>query len=176
MDIDLARILLPDTPVLEIVVRGTLVYLALLLLLRLARRQAGAISTADVLLLVLIADAAQGAMAGDTTSVADGVLLVATILGWSYAIDWLGYRYGRVGRFLHPPPTPLIANGRINQRVLRHELLTREELMSELRTQGVERIADVKRAYVEGDGQVTVIRARGDSEAKDTRPSGAEPA
>ena len=69
---------------LELVLRGTAVYWALFLLFRfLLRRDAGSLGIADILLLVLIADASQNAMAGGYDSVGDGLVLIATIAGWN---------------------------------------------------------------------------------------------
>lgn len=69
---------------LELVVRGTAMYWFLFLLFRFVlRRDVGSIGIADVLLLVLIADAAQNAMAGSYESITEGCLLVATIVGWN---------------------------------------------------------------------------------------------
>jgi uncharacterized membrane protein YcaP (DUF421 family) len=42
---------------------------------------------------VLISNAAQNAVAADYTSIADGVILVAIVVFWSYAVDWLSYRF-----------------------------------------------------------------------------------
>ena len=56
------------------------------------RGRTGGTTMSDLLVLVLIADAAQNAMADDYTSLASGTLLVATIIGWSFALDWLAYR------------------------------------------------------------------------------------
>jgi len=42
--------------------------------------------------LLLIADAAQNGMASDYKSITDGVILVTTIIGWEYILDWLGFR------------------------------------------------------------------------------------
>jgi uncharacterized membrane protein YcaP (DUF421 family) len=160
--VDWGTVFVPKTPLLEIVVRGTLVYLALFAMLRLVlKRQSGAIGVSDLLVVVLIADAAQNAMAGDYKSVPDGVLLVAVIIFWSYALDWLGHRYPRVGRFLHPPPLLLVEDGRMHRRNMRAELITPEELMSQLREQGVEHLARVKRAYMEGDGKLSVVTRDG---------------
>jgi len=41
---------------------------------------------------------------------------------------------------------------------MRREFLTEEELVSRLRQQGIERVADVKAAYVEGEGKITAIK------------------
>lgn len=143
----------------ELIVRGTLTYWFIFLLFRvLLRRSVGSVGMADVLLLVLIADAAQNAMAGEYKSVTDGAILVGTIIGWNVAFDWVAYRFPRLGRLIEPRPLPLIEKGRINRRNLREEFLSEEELMSKLREQGVERVEEVKRATMEPDGMVTVIR------------------
>src|SRR3954447_9496651 len=104
--------LVPDTSLLEIFIRGTLVYLTLFVILRVVlKRQRGGVGFTDILVIVLIADAAQNSMAGDYTSVPDGVLLVAVIVGWAYSLDWLAYRLPLVARFVHPPSVPLVRGG-----------------------------------------------------------------
>src|SRR5919205_1205323 len=105
--IDWAQIFKPDTSPLEIFVRGSTVYLALFSLLRfVVRREAGTVGMSDLLVLVLIADAAQNAMAGSYNSLPDGLLLVATIVFWSFALDWLGYHVPWIGRLVRPQPLP----------------------------------------------------------------------
>ncbi len=155
--VDWSAVFLPTAPPLEVIVRGTVVYLALFLLLRVVLREAGSVGVTDLLVVVLIADAAQNAMASDYKSVPDGLLLVVTIVFWSYALEWLGYHIPMIGRFLHPPPLPLILDGKVVRRNLQKELITMQELHSQLREQGVEDIADVWRAYMEGDGRITVV-------------------
>jgi uncharacterized membrane protein YcaP (DUF421 family) len=144
---------------LELFVRGTAVYWFLFLLFRFVlRRDAGAIGIADILLLVLIADASQNAMAGGYETVADGFLLVATIAGWNWALDWASYRSGAIRRFATPPPLVLVRRGHIQWRNLRREYVTVPELMAHLREQGIDKLADVKMARMEADGVISVIR------------------
>ncbi len=160
--IDWVKTLLPDTPLLEIFLRGSVVYLALFLLLRVVlKREGGALGVTDLLVVVLIADAAQNAMADDYTSIPDGLLLVATIIFWSHALNWLGYRFPRLQRFVRPGPLPLIRDGRLLHRNMRGELVTEGELRSQLRLQGVEDPAEVQAAYMEGDGRISVVARNG---------------
>ncbi len=159
LDVDWGKVLSPDTPLLEIFVRGSALYLIVFALLRFVqKRQSGTVGMTDLLVLVLIADAAQNAMADDYSSITDGILLVATIIFWSQALDWLGYRIPAVGRFVHPPALPLVEDGRINVRNCRKELITEEELLTQLRLQGVEDVSEVRKAYMEGNGQISVVR------------------
>jgi uncharacterized membrane protein YcaP (DUF421 family) len=163
MNVDLAKIFLPDTPLLEIILRGSVTYLALFAMLRvIGKRQAGGVGVTDLLVIVLIADAAQNAMAGQYTSVGDGLVLVFTIIAWAWSLDFLGYRFPAIQRLIYPRPLMLIEDGRTLPRNLRSELLTIEELMSQLRAQGVADIADVRQAFLEGSGQLTVIKRDGE--------------
>src|SRR5690606_22918530 len=72
---DWESILMPSTPLVEILVRGSLVYLALFALLRFVlKRETGTLGTTDLLVIVLLADAAQNALADDYTSIPDGII------------------------------------------------------------------------------------------------------
>lgn len=170
MLVDIAKILLPDESPLELVIRGTILYLAIFVLLRFGpRRQTGTVSRADLLVIVLIADAAQNGMAGQYLAVGDGVLLVATIVFWSSAMDWLAFHVRAVEWIVHPPPEPIIEDGRINKRNMRSELITMDELMTQLRLQGIEDVSQVRRAAVEGNGELTIVRVDDQATAKRER-------
>lgn len=142
---------------LELAVRGTLVFWFLFTVFRtVLQRDVGALGMADLLLLVLVADAAQNAMAADYKSVADGVVLMSTILAWNIAIDWAAYRSPRLRPLLQPRELCLVREGRINRRNLRRE--SEDELRGKLREHGISDLADVRAAYMESDGAVSVIR------------------
>lgn len=154
---DWQNVFVPAMPMLEVVLRGTLVYLALFTLLRLVpRREIGSIGAADLLMIVLIADAAQNALGADYRSVTEGVTLVATILFWSYVIDWIDYRFPRL-RLVAGSPLMLISNGRIVRKNLEKERITEDELLAQLREHGVETPDAVRKAYMEGDGRLSVL-------------------
>lgn len=169
--IDWNSMLVPTVGLLELFLRGSILYLVILALLRVFRREAGSLSTTDLLVIVLVADAAQNAMASKYNSVTEGVVLVATIFFWNYALDWLGFRVPRVHRLLHPAPLKLIENGRVQRKNLRSELLTMEDLMEQLREQGVEKISQVKQCCLESDGHLSVIRVDSTVEPQPERKS-----
>jgi len=146
----------------EILARGTLVYWFIFILLRVAgRRDIGSVGVADMLVLVLIADAAQNAMAGEYRSVTDGLVLVATIVGWTYLVDRVFYYFPHLGQRLSPDRVCLVRDGVILGRNLRREFITEDELRAELRLKGIDDVAAVRRAYMESTGEISVLRARG---------------
>jgi uncharacterized membrane protein YcaP (DUF421 family) len=141
----------------EIVIRGTIVYLVLFIFFRILRREAGAIGMADLLVVVLIADATQNAMGSKYESITEGIVLVCTILFWNYTLDWLAYKSSAFHKLVKPKPLLLISNGNLIRRNLQKEMITKDELMSQLREQGVEEIKKVKWCYLEGDGRISVV-------------------
>jgi uncharacterized membrane protein YcaP (DUF421 family) len=166
-------VFVPDTPLLEIFVRGTVVYLALFALLRFVRRrQSGAMSVSDLLVVVLIADASQNAMAGEYRAVPDGLLLVAVIVGWDMLLDWAAFRYPTFEWIVRPPKLQLVADGKPLWRNMAMEFVTQEELQSALREQGVDDLSKVKAAYMEPTGRISAITADGERHEPAPEPRG----
>jgi uncharacterized membrane protein YcaP (DUF421 family) len=157
-EIDWQKIFVPSVSLIEIILRGSLIYLMLFSILRfILKREAANLSITDLLVVVLVADATQNAMSSEYRSVTEGLVLVLTIVFWSYALDWLGYHFPAFQRFVHPPPLPLVKDGRMIRQNMRRELITEGELMSQLHQHGVEDVSQVKAAYMEGDGDISII-------------------
>jgi uncharacterized membrane protein YcaP (DUF421 family) len=156
--IDWHAMFVPTVSVIELVIRGTAMYFLVFFFMRVFRRQAGALSMADLLVIVLVADAAQSAMASDYRSITEGAVLVATIFCWNLALDFLSFRSKVMRDLLSPKPLPLILDGRIQRRNLRSELMTLDELKELIHEHGVEDFSEVEKAYLEPDGHVSVIR------------------
>jgi uncharacterized membrane protein YcaP (DUF421 family) len=157
----------------ELFIRGTCVYFFLFCLFRfVVRRDVGAIGVSDLLVLVVIADASQNAMAGEYKSITDGFVLIGTIIGWAWVLNLLSYHFEPMRRFVLPRPLCIVKDGVPQERHLKREMITDEELAEMLREHEIEDMAEVKRAYLEPDGQVTVIRKRG-SGSGDAKPRSA---
>ena len=170
MNVDWHSFFSPSVGYLDLVLRGTAIYLGLFALLRiLVRRHIGTLSLMDLLLIVLIADAAQNAMASEYRSVPEGLVLCGTLIAWNYLFDWLAYRFPAIRRILEPSPLLLIRDGKLQRRNMRQEYISREELQSYLREHGIEDPREVRRAYMEPDGQLSILKYEGD-QADDDGP------
>ena len=108
------------------------------------KRQTGGLTTPDILLLVLLADAAQNGMANEYRSVPEGIVVVCTIIFWNLAIDWLTFHFPTMERLLRPAPLLLIKDGQVLRKHMRQELITMGELISRLREEGVSDPSEVK--------------------------------
>ena len=161
-----------DTPLLELVARGSVLYFGILVMTRLMPRRTGELAMMDLIFVLLIAEAAAHAM-GEYTSVA-GIVMVATFMGWNYLINALSYRVPVIERLVSSSPLQVIRDGKLLRRNMRRELITEEELMSQLREQGLDDFGKVKEAYIESDGRISIVQYeqtnRGSAKRKSKSP------
>ena len=159
MSLDLGKLFSIDVGILELIVRTSIVYLSLIILMRvIARREMGALQLPDLLLVVLIADGVQNGMAGEYESITGALVVAATLIGWNYALDWLTFHSALVRRLVRPGELKLVEDGRLMRRNMRQEMVTEEELWTHLRVQGVEDLEQVKQVCLESNGELSVIK------------------
>lgn len=146
-------------PLWEIVVRATVAYVVLVVLIRvIPKRNAGHISPNDMLTLVVIGTMATDAILGGSTSVGDILLMIGLIIGWGYALDALEYRFPALRRLFRDRQTLLIDNGRLLRANMRREMVTEEELMAVLREKGVNDLSQIDSASLEADGEISFVK------------------
>ena len=167
--IDWQAAFVPEISVLEMFLRGSIMFWVMFALMRVFRRQAASIGIADLLVIVVIADAAQNGMAGNSKSITESVVLVCSIVLWDYVFDWLGFRSRFFARILEPKKLKLIENGRFLRHNMRKELITEEELTRQMREQGIKEVGEVETARLESDGHFSFIRKDGGELQKDPK-------
>lgn len=160
LEIDWDTMFIPSSSVAEMIVRGTITYWFCFLYIRFFRRGSGQLSISDVLLITLISDAAQNAMAGTYESVTEGAVLVGILVFWDFALNWLGYRSVFFDRLASPEPALLIKDGVLQHQTMKLQMMSEDELRGLLRENGVDDPADVKLCYLEGSGNVSVIEKK----------------
>ena|SRR5436190_1198739 len=157
LDIDWAKLFVPSSSIAEIVVRGTVIYLALFLAMRfLPRRAIGSVGTSDILVIVLISETVSNAMQGGADTLTDGLLLAAVILALATLIDYLDYEFP-TWNLGSAKPLELVRDGKMLHQNLAREHITEEEVLSQLRQHGLDSAAPVAVARLEGDGRMSVI-------------------
>jgi uncharacterized membrane protein YcaP (DUF421 family) len=154
----MSEIFILETSLGDIIARGTAVYLAVALVLRLMpKRHAGNLSPNDMIALVIIGSLAADAIVGEAKTLPDLLLMALVILLWDYLFNLAEYYFPRFRKIAQDTPTLLIHNGVLLKDNLRKEKLTEQELAANLRKQGVSDIAGVKQAVLEVDGHISVI-------------------
>ena len=148
-----------ETPFWEIVGRGTAVYLAMALVLRIVpKRHTGNLSPNDLIALIVVGNLAGIAIVGEAKAMMDILLMLVVVLVWDYLFNLAEYYFPRMRRIDQDSPTLLIHKGVLLKENLRKEKLTEQELAANLRKQGVADIERVEQAILEVDGQISVIK------------------
>jgi uncharacterized membrane protein YcaP (DUF421 family) len=148
----------PKVPLLEIVLRVLLIYVFLLVVMRLfGKKEIGRWMPMEFLAMLLLARAVGPAMtAGDRSLAVAGVATV-TLLGLTYLFDSLAFRSERIEGWIEGRPELLIEDGRVNGKVMKSELLTRQQLEAALRREKLRSPEEVALAYIEPNGQISII-------------------
>lgn len=149
----------PTIGLAEVVARASIMYLLLFFAMRfLLKREGGEVNFADLLVIVAVVDGAQPAFSGDAQSITESLVFVLTIIFWAWALNWVSFRFPALKFLTAAPPTVLIKDGRMHRLNMRKALLTKEELLQQLREEGIADPEDVRLAMMEGDGQISVVR------------------
>lgn len=148
-----------ETPLLEIVVRVVVIYCGLLFLLRLpAQRELGQISSLDLLGILLLSETVSPVLTDEDGSVVAGLTAAATLILLMSVVGRLTFHSRRAEQWIDGEPVLLVANGRLVEDAARSQRITRQELESALRRGGVESVAQVRCAFVEPNGEISVIK------------------
>ncbi|MFO0850017.1 MAG: DUF421 domain-containing protein [Gemmataceae bacterium] len=155
---DWGAMFVPNLSLLESFLRGTLVYFAVLALFRVfPRRQLGSVGLTDMLFVVLVSEGVSQALNANSPSLPNGVAAVTALLVWNFVLDWAAYRWRWVQRLLGTDPVPLVRDGRLLRENLERQKITEDELLAQLRQNGIDRVGAVKSACLEAEGQVSVV-------------------
>jgi uncharacterized membrane protein YcaP (DUF421 family) len=141
----------------ELVLRGVIVYVFLLTLLRVSgKRQVGQLAPFDLVLLLVLSNAVQNSMNGGDNSLLGGLVTATTLVVLNYAVGTLTYRSKRLERLIEGRPQVLIHNGKLFDDVMAGAQLTHHELNSALRQAGCDCVMDVHCAILENNGSISV--------------------
>jgi uncharacterized membrane protein YcaP (DUF421 family) len=142
----------------EKIFRSVAVYLFLLIIIRLAgKREVGQVSTADLIVVLLLSNTVQNAIIGNETSLVGGLVGATVLILLNKIVVRAGYRFRGFGRLIDGEPLPLITDGTIQQDVLRMQQISLDELRAAARDEGVGSLEDVDRATLETNGMISII-------------------
>jgi uncharacterized membrane protein YcaP (DUF421 family) len=140
-------------PIMEKLLRPVIVYLVLVLLLRLfGKRELAQLNPFDLVVLLSLSNTVQNAIIGDDNSVSGGVIGAFSLLAINWLVVRVLFRSRRMTRALEGRAALLIHNGQIDQKALKRESLTPEELAEVIHRQGFEHLHQVRKCELEPNG------------------------
>jgi uncharacterized membrane protein YcaP (DUF421 family) len=150
--------------------RTAIVYVCLVLGFRLlGKREAGQLSTLDLVVLLVISNAVQNAMVGENTSLVGGLLAALVILVLDLVLHAAADRWPPLRNALDGEPTILVDHGRILFDHLRREGISDRELAVALRQNQLLSADEAMYVFLETNGQISVIPRR-DGEPEPSEP------
>ena len=138
--------------------RTIILYVLIMAGLRLTgKRQIGQLEPIELVLTMLISDLASVPMQDFGIPLLSGVIPIVTLLALSTLLSWCSLRNIRFRSLVCGEPAIVIRDGKLQQEVMRQNRLTLDEILEELRSQGVSDITTVKYAVLETSGQLSVL-------------------
>ena len=143
----------------EIVLRATAIFLFLWLLTRvIGKKELAEMTAFELVLIVTVGDLVQQGVTQEDMSVTGSMLAVGTIALLVVAVSYLGFRWPRADRVIEGVPVIVVDDGEIVDEAIAIERLTRDELLSSAREQGIEDLRQVRFGVLEPDGTFSFVR------------------
>lgn len=163
--------LLPKPSWLEKILRPILVYAALLLAFRfLSKRDLTQSTTFDLLIVLLLSNVVQNALIGEDNSILGSLAGAGTLLLISTGLNRWTAKSTKARRLLEGEPVLLVHNGRILEENMQRNAVSRPDLNAGLRGENMITLEDVRYAFLELDGTISVIRKSEQSGTADCMP------
>jgi len=144
----------------DIVLRATVAYFFILLLMRVVgRRELSTLEPFDLIMLVVIGDLIQQGVTQNDFSVVGLLIAGGTIAVLQMGVSWIGFRSPtKVGVVIEGEPMVLVEDGKWVEKNLRRERLTEDEVLSDARRDSISRLDEIEWAILETGGEITFIK------------------
>jgi uncharacterized membrane protein YcaP (DUF421 family) len=146
----------------DIVLRATVIFFGLYVLVRLlGKRELAQLTPFELIVLVVTGDLIQQGVTHNDFSLTASLLAVSTFAFWASVLSWITYLSRRAERILDGEPRVIVRDGKILEGNLRRDRLTDAEVESEMRLAGIGHLKDVAWAIVEPRGRISFIKQDG---------------
>lgn len=140
------------------VLRGVVIYLMVIVLMRVSGKRAmGQFTPFDLVLLILIGNAVQNGINGGDNSLTGALIMAGTLMALNYAVAFATSRNRAVEMLVEGVPVVVARDGKLFKDVLRRELVSRDDFEEALRNNGVRHLDEVEVALLETNGRISVV-------------------
>ncbi|MFT3690251.1 DUF421 domain-containing protein [Paenirhodobacter sp.] len=153
----MADLWLMSAPWWHFALRGVVIYVLVTTLMRVSGKRAmGQFTPFDMILLILIGNAVQNGMNGGDNSLTGATIMAGTLIVMNLVVAWGSARSRRFRWVVEGRPTLLAENGRIDHRTLRRQLVSEEDFLNAMRSNGCNEVRRIRRATLEPNGQIMI--------------------
>ena len=149
---------IPGEPIGELLLRATVVYFALLVLVRISgKRTVGQFTPFDLVVVMLISEATQAALVDGERSVTGALIVVATLIALNWLLGFASARSRRIDKLVEGSPVLVARDGRIFEDALARQNVSLGDFREAMRSHGVPRDEEIRFAFLETNGEITVV-------------------
>jgi uncharacterized membrane protein YcaP (DUF421 family) len=142
----------------ETVLRVAITYAFILVALRLlGKREFGQLSPLELVSLLLIPEIVAQSIVREDFSMTNGLVGISTLLVLVFVTSLATTHSTKAAAALESEPTVLVYDGRFLEHNLRQQRVAPDEVMSQLRKAGLERLDQVRWAILETDGRISIV-------------------
>jgi uncharacterized membrane protein YcaP (DUF421 family) len=147
----------------NLVIRGIVVYIFLMLIFRImGKRTLNEATTFDMVLLLIISEVTQQGLVGEDFSITTAALLICTLMGLDLIFTLLKTWSPSFGRVTEGAPLIIVDKGKPLKIRMHKSKVDEEDVMQAARvTQGLEKMEEIKYAVLEKDGTISIIPYEG---------------
>ncbi|MGN1302953.1 MAG: DUF421 domain-containing protein, partial [Clostridia bacterium] len=139
--------------------RSILIYIFVLIVMRLmGKREIGQLQPFELAIAIMIADLASIPMTDPGIPISNGIISILGLLVMHLIISIINMKSIKAREVICGKPTILVYRGKIDEKALKKERFTINELEERLRGNNIVNLGDVEYAILETSGQVTVIQ------------------
>ena len=165
------QLLLPEVSWQEKLLRPIMVYVALLIIFRIAsKRELAQATLFDFLIILLISNVVQNAIIGNDNSVLGAVAGAITLVVLAGSLNHITARSRKARIILEGKPVLLVSKGGIDDTEMKRQAVSRNDLLSAIRKAGIAHLSDVGYAILELDGSISIIKVDDVKESPDCLP------
>ena len=152
------------------VLRGIVIYVLVMVLMRVSgKRAVGQFTPFDLVLLILIGNAVQNGINGGDNSLTGALLMAGTLILLNLAVAYATSRSRRIERLVEGVPVVLARDGKVFEQVLRRQLVSDADFHKALRQHDIVGVSQVALALLETNGSISIVPREGDGSDRAAR-------
>ncbi|WP_085523251.1 DUF421 domain-containing protein [Tuberibacillus sp. Marseille-P3662] len=147
-----------------ILIRTLLLYILMLVAFRImGKREIGQLNVVDLVINIMVAELAVTSIEDPSKHLIDSIIPIALLLFVQFLIAYLSMKLPAFRHIIEGQPTAIIKQGQVDEQAMRKQRYNFDDLLTQLREQGVQQLDDVDYAVLEPTGNLSVIEKSGGS-------------
>lgn len=144
----------------RIILVGALAYIALVVMLLLSgNRTLSKMNAFDFIVTIALGSTLAAILLDDSITLTEGVTALFVLIGLQFIVTWLSVRFRRIDEMVKSQPVLLVYDGRMLDHAMKQARVTKDEILTAARTQGIASLEEVQAVVLETDGSFAVVKS-----------------